>query len=172
MLDFFEFPFGRIAVLWETRPRFQLVKICLPPFAPKAFSALAKRTNDRRIKTMVAGLVHSKNKKIRLPLKPATPFQQKILDTLRSRVPRGKVITYARLAEKAGFVRAARAVGSAMARNPWPLLFPCHRTIGSQGKLGGFQGNCPTGPLLKRRLLEMEGVGFDTKGHIFPEFIL
>lgn len=90
-----------------------------------------------------------------------TPFQEKVL-RLEHRIPYGKVSTYGSLAVKLGNPGAARAVGNALARNPFPLIIPCHRAIRSDGSLGGFQG----GLSLKRSLLELEGVTFDSTGHI------
>ena len=68
-------------------------------------------------------------------------------------IPYGEVVTYRDLARMAGNARAARAAGSAMARNEMPIIVPCHRVIASNG-LGGF------GPGLewKRKLLRIEGV--------------
>jgi len=96
-----------------------------------------------------------------LDLETVTPFQKKILVTLAG-IPRGKVISYGTLAARAGFPGAARAVGTAMARNPFPLVIPCHRVIRSSGEPGRF-GN---GPALKRALLLREGVTFDRAGRV------
>jgi len=68
-------------------------------------------------------------------------------------IPAGQTRTYTWLAAEAGSPRAARAAGQAMARNPVPLVVPCHRVIASDGSLGGFGG---PGPTLKARLLELE----------------
>jgi methylated-DNA-[protein]-cysteine S-methyltransferase len=70
------------------------------------------------------------------------------------RIPRGQVRSYSSLAAAAGNPRAARAAGQAMARNPVPIIIPCHRVIASDGSLGGFGG----GLEMKRALLELEGV--------------
>lgn len=70
------------------------------------------------------------------------------------RIPAGSVLTYGELASKVGSPKAARAVGAAMAANRWPLLIPCHRVVGSGGKLTGYSGI--GGLETKRRLLEME----------------
>ncbi len=67
-------------------------------------------------------------------------------------VPYGTTISYGELAIQAGYPGAARAVGSAMRRNPLPLLVPCHRVIKADGTLGQFTG----GVELKRRLLAIE----------------
>ena len=67
-------------------------------------------------------------------------------------IPRGWVSTYGRIARELGSADAARAVGGALAANPFPLLIPCHRAVRSNGELGGYQG----GLEMKKALLEME----------------
>jgi methylated-DNA-[protein]-cysteine S-methyltransferase len=79
------------------------------------------------------------------------PFQKKVLTTLR-RVPYGQTISYGKLAEKIGSPKASRAVGQANAKNPIPIVIPCHRVIGSNGKLTGFGG----GISIKQALLDLE----------------
>lgn len=69
----------------------------------------------------------------------ATAFQRTVLDQLQA-VPFGQTISYAELAQRLGKPGAARAVGSACARNPLPIVIPCHRVVGSQGALTGFAG--------------------------------
>lgn len=69
------------------------------------------------------------------------------------RIPPGETRSYAWLAAAAGRPRAARAAGQAMARNPWALIIPCHRVIGSDGDLHGYGAG---GLKVKARLLEME----------------
>jgi len=88
---------------------------------------------------------------IRLP--QLTAFQKRVLDSTR-KIPYGKTLSYAELADKAGSPQAARAVGNVMASNRVPILVPCHRVVASDGKLGGF--SAPQGTDLKRRMLEME----------------
>lgn len=84
------------------------------------------------------------------------PFQQEVLRAEHA-IPRGRVSTYRLLAAHVGRPAAARAVGNALATNPFPLIVPCHRAVRSDGRLGGYQG----GPAMKRALLEMEGVRVD-----------
>jgi methylated-DNA-[protein]-cysteine S-methyltransferase len=67
-------------------------------------------------------------------------------------IPFGKVLTYAELAAAAGSPRAVRAAGQAMARNPVPIVVPCHRVLRTGGALGGYGG----GLEVKRWLLDME----------------
>ena len=66
----------------------------------------------------------------------------------------GRTVTYGKLAEKAGRPNASRAVGSVLAKNPMPLIIPCHRIIRSDGKLGGF--SAPGGITIKKKMLDLE----------------
>ena len=79
-------------------------------------------------------------------------FSARLLQEV-SRIPSGKVYTYRQMAEKAGSALAWRAAGQALASNRHPIIVPCHRVVGSNGKLGGFSG--PAG--WKVMLLKMEG---------------
>jgi methylated-DNA-[protein]-cysteine S-methyltransferase len=74
-------------------------------------------------------------------------------------IPRGMVDSYGGLAAKAGHYGAARAVGTTMATNPFPLVVPCHRIVRSDGSIGQFGGGAP----MKKWLLNMEGVAFDSE---------
>jgi methylated-DNA-[protein]-cysteine S-methyltransferase len=82
-----------------------------------------------------------------------TDFQLRVLEQCR-KIPYGATISYAELAAKAGFSRAARAVGNCMAGNLIPLLIPCHRVVKSDGQLGSY--SAPGGVEMKRRLLASE----------------
>jgi methylated-DNA-[protein]-cysteine S-methyltransferase len=96
---------------------------------------------------------------IRLDL--CTQFQQKVLRAEHG-IPRGRVSTYQRIARHIGNAKGARAVGTALAKNPFPIIIPCHRAVRSDGTLGGYQG----GVDMKRALLEMEGVYADTNDRV------
>lgn len=78
-------------------------------------------------------------------------FRRRVYETLLT-VPAGLTVSYGSLAQMAGFPRAARAVGTAMATNPLPVVIPCHRVVRSDGTLGNY-GNDPS---WKPRLLEHE----------------
>lgn len=90
------------------------------------------------------------------------PFSRAVLETLFSRVGHGQTVTYGELAALCGKPGAARAVGGAMARNPWPLVVPCHRVLGSGGALTGYTN--PHGLDLKALLLSLEGADPSCKG--------
>jgi methylated-DNA-[protein]-cysteine S-methyltransferase len=82
-------------------------------------------------------------------------FTRRVLEALKDKVGHGFVTTYGGLARLAGEPGKARAVGQAMARNPWPLVVPCHRVVGSTGALTGYTNPC--GLDLKALLLRLEG---------------
>ena len=87
-----------------------------------------------------------------LPLAPVgTPFQRRVWDALRE-IPYGETISYGELARRVGQPTAARAVGLANGKNPISIVVPCHRVIGSSGKLIGYGG----GLRRKQTLLELE----------------
>lgn len=74
---------------------------------------------------------------------------------LAQAIPPGSTRTYGELAAELGDPSAARAVGQALGRNPWPIVVPCHRIVGAGGRSGGF--SAPGGAGTKLRLLEIEG---------------
>lgn len=91
----------------------------------------------------------------RIPLLTSSlsPFCRAVLGACRN-IPFGRTLTYADLAGKIRRPKAARAIGNALARNPLPLLIPCHRVIRSDGNIGGFTSY--GGQQLKSRLLKLE----------------
>ncbi len=90
---------------------------------------------------------------VSLVLPEGTEFQQRVLKATR-RIGYGKTISYGRLADKAGYPRAARAVGSVMAQNRFPIILPCHRVVAAGDQPGGY--SAPQGVSLKVRLLALE----------------
>jgi methylated-DNA-[protein]-cysteine S-methyltransferase len=82
------------------------------------------------------------------------PFQRRVLELIFT-IPYGQTRTYGDIAHEIGNPRAARAVGRANATNPMPLVIPCHRVIGTDGKLHGYGGG--EGLKTKEWLLKMEG---------------
>ena len=88
-----------------------------------------------------------------LDLQDVTEFQWKVLAAC-AEVEYGQTATYGDLARRIGKTRATRAVGSALGRNPVPLVIPCHRVVGCSGGLGGFSAE--QGVRMKRWLLDLE----------------
>jgi methylated-DNA-[protein]-cysteine S-methyltransferase len=93
---------------------------------------------------------------VELDLGAQEPFARQIYEAAR-RVRWGHTTTYGALAKQLGAgPDAARDVGQAMARNPVPLIIPCHRVLAAGNRIGGF--SAPGGSAAKRRMLELEGV--------------
>lgn len=99
-----------------------------------------------------------------LDFSQCTDFQQRVLRAEYA-IPRGSVSTYRLIAEYLGKKGGARAVGNALATNPFPLIVPCHRAVRSDRHLGGYQG----GLEMKRALLGKEGIIFDNEGRVVCE---
>ncbi|NLX14115.1 MAG: methylated-DNA--[protein]-cysteine S-methyltransferase [Phycisphaerales bacterium] len=91
--------------------------------------------------------------RVKTDLSGLSPFQKTVLKAC-VRIASGHTLTYGQLARQIGHPRAARAVGGALARNPIPLVIPCHRVIAGNGSLGGFSAE--HGIALKRWLLKLE----------------
>lgn len=94
-------------------------------------------------------------------LSVCSDFQRSVLLT-ESRIPRGEVWSYSRLAEESGHSGMYRAVGRVLSANPFPVIIPCHRTVKSDGSPGGYQG----GTRMKLALLRMEGAVFTSSDRL------
>jgi methylated-DNA-[protein]-cysteine S-methyltransferase len=102
----------------------------------------------RQLRAYFAGKLESFD----IPLAPeGTPFQQTVWRRLCD-IPYGETISYGELARRIGNPNASRAVGLANGSNPIPIIIPCHRVIGSNGKLTGYGGGLP----IKEKLLALE----------------
>ncbi len=101
---------------------------------------------------------------VRLDFTRVSDFATRAYGRLREVGP-GQTTTYGALARSMGQPAAARALGQAMAANPWPLLVPCHRVLAARGALGGFSAQ--GGTSFKERLLAVEGVTWRRQGELF-----
>ena len=110
------------------------------------------RSAAAQIAKSVAGLATDLSA-IPLDFENQPPFFSKVYRMAR-KVKFGKLTTYRELATKAGSPLASRAVGQAMARNPWLIVVPCHRVLATGGGMGGF--SAPGGVATKRKLLAAE----------------
>lgn len=101
--------------------------------------------------------LEGKRKTFTVPLNPkGTKFMKEVWTALQE-IPYGEVRTYGQIAKKIGKPKAARAVGMANHKNPIPIIIPCHRVIGSNGKLVGYA----LGMKKKEFLLTLEGIDKD-----------
>jgi len=112
--------------------------------APERLDAVASELEE-----YFAGRRHAFD--VRVDLRLARGFRRAVLERL-TQVPYAGTVSYAELAARAGSPRAVRAVGTACALNPVPLVVPCHRVVRSDGAPGSYRG----GGEVKRRLLAME----------------
>jgi methylated-DNA-[protein]-cysteine S-methyltransferase len=95
---------------------------------------------------------HRRSFELRLDLDAVPPFRRRVLDHLAAAVPFGTTTTYACIATALRQPTAVRAVGTACATNPLPIVLPCHRVLRTDGRLGGFLGGLPA----KQALLDLE----------------
>jgi O-6-methylguanine DNA methyltransferase len=116
-----------------------------------------QRPPVRLARALEESLTSGRLGRLPLDLRATTAFQQRVLAKTAEIAP-GQVRSYGWVAEQIGQPRATRAVGTALARNPVPLLVPCHRVVRAGGRLGAYSLG---GAENKRRLLEHEGAPFD-----------
>jgi O-6-methylguanine DNA methyltransferase len=105
------------------------------------------------VRAVVAGRLRAEDAKLRFDLRGLSEFEQAVLRKAFE-IPRGEVRPYSWIAREIGRPEAVRAAGSALAKNPVPVLIPCHRVVRSDGHLGNYSMG---GPRNKRMLLEAEG---------------
>lgn len=136
---------GLVAVLWENdRPH----RVRLDAMREeKQHPVLAEA--ERQLREYFAG--RRKEFSLALDMR-GTVFQKAVWEALLG-IPFGETRSYSQLAKQLGNPHATRAVGAANGRNPISIIVPCHRVIGSSGKLTGFAGGLDT----KAHLLELEG---------------
>lgn len=135
-----------------------LASAVFPGISPSANHAIKRLAGE--IKSMLSGKIPNFNISI-LDFSLCSAFQRRVLMQER-KIPRGEVLSYSQLALRLGMPHLARAVGNALATNPFPLVIPCHRTIRADDRVGNFQG----GSAMKRALLEMEGITFSPTGKV------
>lgn len=116
---------------------------------------IADSDPDPRLVEQVSEALQQGRTDVPVDLSTRTPFHQRVLQAT-AEIPCGEVRTYGQIASAVGQPQAARAVGHAMARNPVPLLVPCHRVVPASGGVGNYG----YGPDLKKDLLAREGVTF------------
>ena len=96
-------------------------------------------------------------------------FERQVYAVARE-VPPGRTITYGEIARRIGDVAESRRVGQALGRNPWPIVVPCHRVLGADGKAGGF--SAPGGVDTKMRMLALERARVGAEPGLFDDLPL
>ena len=170
-------PFGPLALLWRDTPAGPRVQRLLLPREGNPTEETLQILRTEAIPGScppLAGLAEQITRFLEgeeivfplewLALENCPAFQQRVLRAEHA-IPRGWVSSYGRIAAHLGVPGAARAVGNALASNPFPILIPCHRVVRSDGTLGGYGG----GAAMKRALLQMEGVEVSAEGKVVTE---
>ncbi|MGB9720001.1 MAG: methylated-DNA--[protein]-cysteine S-methyltransferase [bacterium] len=153
---------GKVGIIWRERDKeIKIIQIILPTFSlnsiKKSYPGIQSGRNKLidRIARQISLYINGKSVQFStdiLDLKQLGNFQRKVLQST-FKIHRGRIETYGSIAKKVGTPKGARAVGQALAKNPFPIIIPCHRVIKSDGTIGGFGNN----PDLKRKLLSIEG---------------
>ena len=167
-------PYGPVVIFWDvfdTGPKITQVLLSKPSSSAlkkaKGLYPLAREASCEEIDRVASGILKLfEGEPVAFSLDIAAldicgEFRQRVLRAEHG-IPRGQVSTYKIIAVHLGVPKGARAVGNALAANPFPFIVPCHRAIRSDLTLGGYQG----GLEMKRALLEMEGVVFDDSGRV------
>ena len=162
----FSSPFRTFTIVWrENTSQIQLERIFLSDLdvksegkALKSFKFITLGKNPsidlfaEKIQRFFEGKIIEFDLKI-LNFNRCYEIQKRVL-LAEYQIPRGCVSTYKRIADYIGLKNGARVVGNALAKNPFPIIIPCHRAIKTNGEIGGFQG----GFHMKCALLRMEGI--------------
>ncbi len=158
-ISFLESQIGRLRVAVDDEER--LVAICfesedeeqlMQSWSKKGFTIRQDPTSGEKVRAQLTSYFNGNLSRFELQLSPlGTTFQCRVWDAL-TEIPYGETCSYRDVAERIGAPKAVRAVGAANGRNPIPIVIPCHRVIGSNGKLTGYAG----GLKIKEKLLSLE----------------
>jgi methylated-DNA-[protein]-cysteine S-methyltransferase len=164
----FETPIGECGIAWADRG---IVAVQLPEATPRATRArlLRGRPTAREEQPpppvqdailAITALLRGESSDlsgIQLDMRGVPAFHGRVFEIARA-IPVGETRTYGSIATQLGDSSAARAVGQALGRNPFPIIVPCHRVLAAGGKVGGFSGS--GGNVTKLRMLAIEGAQF------------
>ena len=154
----FDTPLGVCAVRWTDEG---IASVRLPSAGTASLPRLADSPDlPDAIKAAIDGIVAVMGgapldlRFVDLDEEGIDPFRREVYAATRA-IPPGSTVTYGEIAREIGRPDGARDVGAALASNPFPIVVPCHRVVGANGKLTGF--SAPGGLATKRRMLEFEG---------------
>ena len=168
----FETPLGACGIAWREsagiRSRPVVTRVQLPEASRQATeSRIARKSGSSRASTpplQIAEIIEKIGRHLQGEIQDfraipvdfdgANTFFRQVYEATRE-IPAGQTRTYGEIAKSLGQPGAAQEVGQAMAKNPVPIIVPCHRVSAAGGKLGGF--SAPGGPATKAKLLALEG---------------
>lgn len=143
-------PRGLVRVAYDVEDHDAVLQVLAERVSPRVLLAPGRLDEvARQVEEYFAGTRHTFD--LELDLRLASGFRRTVLDHLQA-IAYGRTASYAEVAASAGSPRAVRAVGTACARNPLPVVVPCHRVVRSDGTAGQYVG----GPGAKRALLTLE----------------
>ncbi len=143
----YDMPVGKIYIVESDKSIEQILF-----FQPNNKIELKQTALINEVARQLREYFNRQRQKFDLPLKMiGTPFQIQVWQALKN-IPYGETRTYKQIAEAVGNPKSYRAVGGANNKNPLPIVVPCHRVIGTNGKLIGFAG----GLEIKKYLLDLE----------------
>lgn len=171
----FDTPIGRCAIVWRGPA---IVGAALPELEEglarqslqKRFPGAVEQSPSPHAAAAVDAIVrllagHRENfSGVTVDLSGLPQFERNVLE-LTFAIPVGETRTYGEIARAAGSPGAARAVGRALGSNPIPIIVPCHRVLGADGKSGGF--SAPGGAATKLKILEIEGARRGSEAQLF-----
>ena len=148
-------PIGEIAIIWRKKPKFQIEEIVISN-PDQTASEIVKDKYEReeelhlnkkskqlnQVLNEINKYFQEKDYKFSLSylnMDKLKPFQRKVLE-VEFKTKKGTVNTYKDIAKEVGSPKAYRAVGTALAKNPFPIIIPCHRTVKADRTIGGFSG--------------------------------
>ncbi len=170
-------PIGEIAIIWRKKPKFQIEEIVISN-PDQTASEIVKDKYEReeelhlnkkskqlnQVLNEINKYFQEKDYKFSLSylnMDKLKPFQRKVLE-VEFKTKKGTVNTYKDIAKEVGSPKAYRAVGTALAKNPFPIIIPCHRTVKADRTIGGFSGFAG-GLESKKILLELDGLMIQDK---------
>lgn len=144
-------PRGLVTIAFEGPDRDKLMSRLARDLSPRVLEA-AEPTDEARRELEEYFSGDRRRFQVKVDRTLIGPFAQKVL-LATSKIEYGQLATYGEIAGRIGRPKAARAVGSALGSNPIPIVIPCHRVVGANGRLTGYAGGLPR----KQTLLRLEG---------------
>ena len=170
-------PIGEIAIIWRKKPKFQIEEIIISNPNQTASEIVKEKYESEeelhlnkkskqlnQVLNEINKYFQEKDYKFSLSylnMDKLKPFQRKVLE-VEFKTKKGTVNTYKDIAKEVGSPKAYRAVGTALAKNPFPIIIPCHRTVKADRTIGGFSGFAG-GLESKKILLELDGLMIQDK---------
>ncbi|MTD58130.1 methylated-DNA--[protein]-cysteine S-methyltransferase [Amycolatopsis pithecellobii] len=165
----FETAIGHCGIAWGERG---VVSVCLPEGSATTTRARLRANFPDAVETEppeavrwaiaeIVALLRGESRDllaVPLDLDGVPEFHRRVYEIART-IPPGKTLTYGEVASRLGMPGSAQAVGRALGRNPFPIVVPCHRVLGADGKMVGF--SAPGGVETKRKMLVIEGARAD-----------